>query len=75
MNQPKNTAENSIPERMRAMRIHRIATVSPGGQPLEADRVRTPSPGAGEVLVRVHACGVCHTYLDEIEGRTEPPRP
>jgi propanol-preferring alcohol dehydrogenase len=74
MNQPKNTAENSIPEWMRAMRIHRIATVSPGDQPLEADRVRTPCPGAGEVLVRVHACGICHTELDEIEGRTAPPR-
>ena len=25
-----------------------------------------------EVLIRVHACGVCHTELDEIEGRTPP---
>jgi alcohol dehydrogenase, propanol-preferring len=26
-----------------------------------------------EVLIRVRACGVCHTELDEIEGRTPPP--
>ena len=33
-----------------------------------------PVPGPGEILVRVAACGVCHTELDEIEGRTPPPR-
>ena len=32
-----------------------------------------PIPGPGEVLIRVSACGVCHTELDEIEGRTPPP--
>jgi len=33
-----------------------------------------PAPGVGEILVRVSTCGVCHTELDEIEGRTPPPR-
>jgi propanol-preferring alcohol dehydrogenase len=33
-----------------------------------------PTPGPGEVLLRVAACGVCHTELDEIEGRTPPPQ-
>jgi propanol-preferring alcohol dehydrogenase len=33
-----------------------------------------PAPAAGQVLVRVNRCGVCHTELDEIEGRTPPPR-
>lgn len=32
-----------------------------------------PVPGAGEILVKVSVCGVCHTELDEIEGRTPPP--
>jgi propanol-preferring alcohol dehydrogenase len=31
-------------------------------------------PGPGEILIRVNACGVCHTELDEIEGRSLPPR-
>lgn len=31
-----------------------------------------PKPGADEVLIRVLACGVCHTDLDEIEGRVKP---
>ncbi len=34
-----------------------------------------PSPSSGEILVRVSACGVCHTELDEIEGRLNPRLP
>jgi propanol-preferring alcohol dehydrogenase len=33
-----------------------------------------PVPGSGELLIRISACGVCHTELDEIEGRTPPPQ-
>jgi NADPH:quinone reductase-like Zn-dependent oxidoreductase len=33
-----------------------------------------PNPGDHEIRIRVAACGVCHTELDEIEGRTPPPR-
>src|SRR5262249_5445519 len=33
-----------------------------------------PVPAAGELLIDVQTCGVCHTELDEIEGRTPPPR-
>lgn len=57
---------------MRAMRIHRLGPLRPGNQPLQEDRVAIPKPGAGELLIRVHACGVCHTELDEIEGRAAP---
>jgi len=42
--------------------------------PLELADVPVPQPAAHEVLLRVTACGVCHTELDEIEGRTPPPR-
>jgi len=31
-----------------------------------------PIPGEKDILVRVTACGVCHTELDEVEGRTPP---
>jgi propanol-preferring alcohol dehydrogenase len=41
---------------------------------LRLDHVETPAPGAAELLIRVHACGVCHTEIDEIEGRTPPAR-
>jgi alcohol dehydrogenase, propanol-preferring len=41
--------------------------------PLRLASVPDPVPGDGEVLIRVVASGVCHTELDEIEGRTPPP--
>jgi len=55
------------------MRIHRLGPVQDSRLPLVADTLVTPSPGPAELLLRVHACGVCHTELDEIEGRTPPP--
>jgi len=58
---------------MRAMRMHRLAPLDEGWPPLRLERIETPVPGVLEVLIRVHACGVCHTEIDEIEGRTPPP--
>jgi len=40
--------------------------------PLAYVDVETPVPGEGEVLVRVHACGVCRTDLHVIEGELPP---
>jgi alcohol dehydrogenase, propanol-preferring len=42
-------------------------------KPLQLRETAVPVPGEGELLVRVSVCGVCHTELDEIEGRTPPP--
>lgn len=61
-----------VPQRMRAMRIHALAEVSKECPGVQLDEVATPAPGRGEVLLRVGYCGVCHTELDEIEGRTAP---
>jgi S-(hydroxymethyl)mycothiol dehydrogenase len=38
------------------------------GRPVELTTVRVPDPGPGEALVRVQACGVCHTDLHYREG-------
>ncbi|GIV35864.1 MAG: alcohol dehydrogenase [Cyclobacteriaceae bacterium] len=43
-------------------------------QPLRKANVQERMPQKGEVLVRISCCGVCHTELDEIEGRTPPAR-
>jgi len=43
-------------------------------KPLELIEMNRPVPGEKEILVKVSVCGVCHTELDEIEGRTPPPR-
>ncbi len=37
--------------------------------PLELVELPTPKPGSGEILIKISACGVCHTELDEVEGR------
>jgi propanol-preferring alcohol dehydrogenase len=59
---------------MKAMILERIAGLADNPAPLRAVDWPPPEPGPGEVLIRVRACGVCHTELDEIEGRTPPPR-
>lgn len=59
---------------MKAMILNRIASLAENPEPLRLTDWPVPEPGAGEVLIRVQACGVCHTELDEIEGRTPPPR-
>jgi len=59
---------------MRAMVIDRIVSLAGDDAPLAPVELPDPEPGPGEVRIRVCACGVCHTELDEIEGRTAPPR-
>jgi alcohol dehydrogenase, propanol-preferring len=44
-------------------------------EPLERMDLPVPVPGPKEILVKVTACGVCHTELDEIEGRLKPHLP
>jgi len=58
---------------MRAWAITRIGPIKPGEKPLERVTLPIPTPAPAEVLLRVRYCGVCHTELDEIEGRTAPP--
>jgi propanol-preferring alcohol dehydrogenase len=51
-----------------------IGKLSDNHDPLEMINLPEPVPEDNEILVKVHVCGVCHTELDEIEGRTPPPR-
>ena len=55
---------------MKAMVLEKISPVE--GKPLKLVDLPEPVPGQGQILVRVYACGVCHTELDEIEGRVAP---
>ena len=57
---------------MKAMVLNRVADMKKVQNPLVPGDVEKPTPGADEVLLRVLTCGVCHTELDEIEGRTPP---
>jgi len=58
---------------MKALLLRRLGGLDSPGNPLDLADVPDPIPGPGEILIRVSACGVCHTELDEIEGRTPPP--
>jgi alcohol dehydrogenase, propanol-preferring len=59
---------------MKALVIDRITDLTRDKEPLQPVDRPDPEPGPGQVLLQVLACGVCHTELDEIEGRTPPPR-
>lgn len=55
---------------MRAMRLDAAR------QPLRLTSVAIPTPGAGQVLIHVHACAVCRTDLHVVDGElTEPKLP
>ena len=59
---------------MKAMQLQRISSLAENLAPLIPVEITQPRPGRCEVLIKVSVCGVCHTDLDEIEGRTSPPR-
>jgi propanol-preferring alcohol dehydrogenase len=45
------------------------------GRTLRAAELPDPQPGPGEVLIRVHACGVCRTDLHVVDGELPDPKP
>ncbi|MBN2408560.1 MAG: alcohol dehydrogenase catalytic domain-containing protein, partial [Candidatus Aminicenantes bacterium] len=59
---------------MKAMVMTKVCDLRLDKNPLDLREVSDPKPGDDELLLKVRACAVCHTELDEIEGRTPPPR-
>ncbi len=57
---------------MRAMILEKGGSFEDPNGPLRLVDIERPQPAAHEVLLEVRVCGVCHTELDEIEGRTPP---
>ncbi len=57
---------------MKALRLNHITSIARDKSPLELVDLPVPAPQPNEILVKVSVCGVCHTELDEIEGRTPP---
>jgi len=58
---------------MKAMLLTELADIRTHHTPLSLRELPEPVPGEDEILIKVLTCGVCHTELDEIEGRTPPP--
>lgn len=57
-----------IPKKMRAVLLE-----TPG-KPLRLAELPVPRPGPGQVLLAVHACGVCHTDLHIVDGELSHPQ-
>ena len=55
---------------MKAMGLKKVSSVEE--ESLELVDVPEPVPMFKQILVKISACGVCHTELDEIEGRLPP---
>ncbi len=58
---------------MKSYTIDNIKDLTINKNPLTKTILPTPSVNNQEILIRISTCGVCHTELDEIEGRTPPP--
>jgi propanol-preferring alcohol dehydrogenase len=54
------------------MVLSQLCDIRENPNPLSLEHPAVPEPGPNDVLLEVLACGVCHTELDEIEGRTPP---
>jgi propanol-preferring alcohol dehydrogenase len=57
---------------MKALLLNNVYDLRKEKNPLVLTNIPVPKPGTGELLIKVSTCGVCHTELDEIEGRTPP---
>jgi len=57
---------------MKALVLDKIYDLQQNQKPLQLIHLPHPTPKENEILLKVTACGVCHTELDEIEGRTPP---
>ena len=58
---------------MKAMILKKTAPI--GEKPLVLENIPVPQTGPKQVRVKISACGICHTELDEIEGRLKPRLP
>lgn len=57
---------------MKAMVLTEIGDLNTNPLPLSMQDLPLPPLKPDEVLIKISVCGVCHTELDEIEGRTPP---
>jgi len=57
---------------MKAMQLNRLCNLTDNSTPLDYLDLPVPVAGEKDILIKVSVCGVCHTELDEIEGRTPP---
>jgi alcohol dehydrogenase, propanol-preferring len=57
---------------MKAWLLKDITDLSKNSHPFHLAEMPVPVPQYQEILIKIICCGICHTELDEIEGRTPP---
>src|SRR5262245_45296782 len=57
------------------MELMKAAVLDTAPGELRIERIPVPQPGAGELLLRVSACGVCHTDLHVMKAEVAFPTP
>lgn len=60
---------------MKALVLEKFADLIREHDPLQLRELPVPVPADGGILIRVTTCGVCHTEIDEIEGRVSSSLP
>ena len=55
-----------MPKTMKAAVLHKLRT------PIAIEEIKVPEPGSGEILIKVTACGVCHSDLHAVDGDWDP---
>ncbi|HZS82199.1 MAG TPA: zinc-dependent alcohol dehydrogenase family protein [Stellaceae bacterium] len=53
----------------------RAMVLEAAGRPLAASEVPDPTPGPGQIAIRIHACAVCRTDLHVVDGELPRPKP
>jgi propanol-preferring alcohol dehydrogenase len=59
---------------MTIRKLMRAMVLEAPGQPLTPACLKTPQPGPGQALIRVHACAVCRTDLHIVDGELAQPK-
>jgi len=57
---------------MKAMVLNKLCNLNDNYSPIMLQDITEPVPNDNELLIKITRCGVCHTELDEIEGRIPP---
>jgi propanol-preferring alcohol dehydrogenase len=58
---------------MKALILTKVCDLASETNPLTVVDMPFPEPERNQICIRISCCGVCHTELDEIEGRSLPP--
>jgi len=54
-------------------KTYKAAVVTGANEPLQIKELPMPEVKPGEILLKVHACGVCHSDSNVLQGKMGPP--